>query len=196
MTTHRLIVAAATLVWSALVSAHCDTLDGPVVAAARVALDSGDASAVLVWVQERDDAEIRAALDRARKVRKAGGDAKELADRYFFETLVRVHRAGEGAPYTGLKPAGVIEPPVAAADGALRSGNLQPLANLIRQRTENGLHEHFEQVLAKAKYAPKDIKAGRAYASAYVEFVHYAERLFNAAEDLAPEHLAAPNREH
>jgi hypothetical protein len=37
-------------------------------------------------------------------VRKQSKEAKELADMYFFETLVRIHCAGEGAPYTGLKP--------------------------------------------------------------------------------------------
>jgi len=108
-------VLAVALAWSASASAHCDTLDGPVVSAARKALDSGNVNLVLVWVQKDDDAELRDAFQRARNVRKAGGEAKELADLYFFETLVRVHRAGEGAAYTGLKPAGAIEPPVAAA---------------------------------------------------------------------------------
>jgi hypothetical protein len=179
---------ATALAWAAPAQAHCDTLDGPVVAAARKALDSGNINLVLVWVQKNDDAGIRSAFQKVRNVRKAGGEAKELADLYFFETLVRVHRAGEGAPYTGLKPAGAIEPPVAAADGAIESGRLQGLAKLISDRTENGLHGHFEQVMAKRKYNPNDVEAGRAYATAYVEFVHYAERLYGAAEALAPEH--------
>ena len=41
--------------------------------------------------------------------------------------------------------------------------------------------------MAKRKYEPDDVEAGRAYSSAYVEFVHYAERLYNAAETQAPE---------
>ncbi|HSA88921.1 MAG TPA: DUF6448 family protein [Burkholderiales bacterium] len=179
---------AAALAWTAPAQAHCDTLDGPVVSAARQALDTGNASLVLVWVQKNDEAEIRNALQKARSVRKAGGEAKELADLYFFETLVRVHRAGEGAAYTGLKPAGTIEPPVAAADQAIENGKLQGLAKLIFDRTEKGLHSHFEQVMAKKKYNPNDVEAGRAYSSAYVEFVHYAERLYGAAETVAPEH--------
>ena len=191
---------AAALAWAAPAQAHCDTLDGPVVAAARKALDTGNANLVLVWVQKNDEAEIRNALQKARNVRKAGGEAKELADLYFFETLVRVHRAGEGAAYTGLKPAGTIEPPVAAADKAIETGKLQGLAKLIFDRTEKGLHEHFAQVTAKKKYNPNDVESGRAYASAYVEFVHYAERLYDAAETMAPEHAqkapAAPAHTH
>lgn len=108
---------------------------------------------------------------------------------YFFETLVRIHRAGEGAAYTGLKPAGMVEPPIAAADKAIETGKLQGLAKIISDRTEKGLHGHFDQVMAKKKYSPNDIEAGRAYTSAYVEFTHYAERLYNAAETMAPEHV-------
>ena len=172
---------------AAFARAHCDTLDGPVVAAARKALDSGNVDLALVWVQKGDETEIRNAFQSARNVRKAGGEARQLADRYFFETLVRVHRAGEGAPYTGLKPAGKVEPPVAAADQAIAGGKLQPLGRLVAERMEQGLHRHFDAVTAKKSYRPGDVASGRAYASAYVEFVHYAERLYDAAESMAPE---------
>lgn len=184
---------AVALAWSATASAHCDTLDGPVVAAARKSLDTGNPNFVLVWVQKNDEAEIRKAFQRARNVRKAGGEAKELADMYFFETLVRIHRAGEGAAYTGLKPAGEVEPPIAAADQAIETGNLQGLAKVISDRIEKGLHGHFDHVMAKKKYNPNDVEAGRAYSSAYVEFTHYAERLYNAAETMAPEHVQKPH---
>jgi len=188
-----LLFAAA---WAGPAAAHCDTLDGPVVAAARNALDTGNANLVLVWVQKKDEAEVRDAFHKTLNVRKAGGEARDLADRYFFETLVRVHRAGEGAAYTGLKPAGTIEPAVAAADKALASGKLQPLGSLFVVRMEKGLHGHFDAVLAKKKYDPNDVEAGRAYSSAYVEFVHYAERLYDAAETLAPEHVQKPASAH
>ena len=175
---------------------HCDTLDGPVVGAARKALSTGNVNLVLVWVQKKDDAEIRNAFDRTSKVRAAGGAARELADMYFFETLVRIHRAGEGADYTGLKPAGKIEPPVAAADKAIETGKLPELAKMINERTERGLHGHFEQVLAKRNYSANDVEAGRAYSSAYVEFVHYAERLYDAADSMAPEAAQAAPKAH
>jgi len=179
-------------------AAHCDTLDGPVVAAARKALDAGNASLVLLWVQKKDEAEIRKQFDKTIVVRKVSEQAKELADMYFFETLVRIHRAGEGAGYTGLKPAGKIEPPIAAADKSLETGKLQEVAQIISKRMEQGLHRHFEDVIKKKKYNPNDVAAGRAFASAYVEYTHYVERLYNAAETLAPEHVqkAAPALVH
>jgi hypothetical protein len=182
--------------WSGPALAHCDTLDGPVVAAARTALETGSVAPVLVWVQQADEAEIQRAFQQARSVRKAGGGAKDLADSYFFETLVRIHRAGEGAPYTGLKPAGQVEPAVAAADKAIETGKLQPLAKLVQGRIENGLHSHFDSVLAKKNYGAADVAAGRAYVGAYVEFVHYAERLYEAAGAAASEHAAVTPDRH
>jgi hypothetical protein len=188
---NALIAGAALLAaagWTAPAQAHCDTLDGPVVSAGRKALDSGNVNLALVWVQKQEEAEVRHAFDKARSVRKGGAEAKELADAYFFETLVRVHRAGEGAGFTGLKPAGTVEAPVAAADKAIETGNLQDLAKSISERTEAGLHGQFDRLMAKKKYAANDVEAGRAYTGAYVKFVHYAEELYDAGATPAPEH--------
>ena len=128
--------------------AHCDTLDGPVVSDARKALDTGNINHALVWIKAEGEKEVRDVFNKALAVRKAGGQARDLADAYFFETLVRFHRAGEGAPYTGLKPAGHIEPPVAAADKAIATGKLDDVAKLVAHRIEDGLQKHFDQVVA------------------------------------------------
>jgi len=195
----RLAAVAAIVAfgWATPAMSHCDTLDGPVVAAARKALDTGNVNLVLIWVQKKDDAEIRKHFEKTVAVRKAGGPAKELADMYFFETRVRIHRAGEGAGYTGLK-SGPVEPPIAAADKSLESGKLQEVAQLIMKRMEQGLHRNFENMMKKKKYNPNDVAAGRAFASAYVEYTHYVERLYDAGETLAPGHVqkVAPALSH
>ncbi len=186
-----IMVAAVGLAWGTGAQAHCDTLDGPVVNAARTALDAGNVTPVLGWVQKKDEPEIRDAFAKTLAVRKAGGAARELADTYFFETLVRVHRAGEGAPYTGLKPAGKPHPAVAAADKAIESGNLEGTAKLITGRVHDGLHKQFETVMAKKKYNPNDVAAARAYVAAYVPYVHYVERLYDAAQPGTAGHVPA-----
>src|SRR5687768_5192543 len=102
VTTIAAPIAAAALMLCAIpttASAHCDSLDGPVVKAAQQALASRDVRAVLIWVGAGDEAEIRSAFDQTLAVRELDPRARALADRYFFETVVRVHRAGEGAPY-------------------------------------------------------------------------------------------------
>ena len=192
------LVALLVLTWNRPVAAHCDTLDGPVVGAARRALDSGNINLVIIWVQNKDEAEIRNHFQKTVAVRKINAQAKDLADMYFFETLVRLHRAGEGAGYTGLKPAGKIEPPIAAADKALESGKLDGVVKLVSERMHAGLERHFKEVTSKKKYNPDDIAAGRAFASAYVEYTHYVERLYDAVETLAPGRVqeAAPGLAH
>lgn len=175
------VAAALALTWGSAAQAHCDTLDGPVVSQARRALDSGNVNLVLGWVQAKDEAEIRQAFEHAVAVRQHGGTATLLADHSFFEALVRVHRAGEGAPYTGLKPAGQIEPAVAAADRSIASGQLEPVARMIFDRAEHGLHDKFDRVQATRTYNPDDVQAARSHVDAYVDYVHYVERLHGAA---------------
>ncbi|HEX9049651.1 MAG TPA: DUF6448 family protein [Anaeromyxobacter sp.] len=162
--------------------AHCDSLDGPVVQTARKALESGKLNPVLAWVRSQDEAEIEAAFARARAVRKAGGEARDLADAWFFETLVRVHRAGEGAPYTGLKPAGT-DPGVAvrAADAAIEKGSPAEVEKLLAGSVREGLHARFAAVKGK-KRPGEDVAAGRAWVAAYVPFVHWVEGVHAAAE--------------
>lgn len=168
---------------SAKVFAHCDGLDGPVVTVAKKALETGDVNLVLIWVQKKDEAEIKKAFQKTLAVRKLNPEAKELADMYFFETLVRIHRAGEGAPYTGLKPAGRdLGPAIPAADKAIVDGKLEPLFKLLTDTIHNGLHEKFKDVMAKKNFKKDDVEAGRKYIEAYVLFIHYVEELHEAAK--------------
>ena len=98
--------------------AHCDTLDGPVIQDARKAIEAKDITPVLKWVKPHDEKAVRAAFKKVLAGTAKGHDA---AENLFFSTLVKIHRAGEGAPFSGLKPAGAVEPAVAEADKALVS---------------------------------------------------------------------------
>lgn len=185
------IALTASLLLVSPVSAHCDGLDGPVVAAARQALNSGDPNAILIWVQPRDEQEVRHAFAEAVAVRKLGPQARDMADRYLFETLVRLHRAGEGAPYTGLKPAGRdLGPAIPLADQAGDSGSDHDLAAFAVKEVEMGIHQKFADLQRKRDFRPDDLAAGREYVASYVAFVHYVEALHQAAEAGASGHYA------
>lgn len=173
-------VLFATLVSSPHVQAHCDSLDGPVIVDARAALEDGTPESVLKWVRAEDETTIRTAFAEARAVRSLSPAAMALADRWFFETLVRVHREGEGAPYTGLKPAGHAEPGIEAADEALHRGDLQPLIEQATQRVAAGLASRFQRVRDLAAHKDHSVAAGRAYVAAYVDFIHFAEAMIEA----------------
>lgn len=156
-------------------AAHCDSLDGPVVVAARAALESGDPDGVLVWVLPADEAVIKDAFRKTLEVRALGPKAAELADTWFFETLVRVHRAGEGAPYTGLKPAGSAEEVVKKLDASIEKGDIKELAGMIAGHAERSIRGKFEKVMDLKRAAGDSVEKGRDYVAAYVEFMHYVE---------------------
>ena len=169
----------ALLVWPNRAGAHCDTLDGPVVTEARLALMKGDVTPVLKWVDKESEEEVRTIFDKALAVRTKGAEVRELADLYFFENLVRLHRASEGEPYTGLKPAGHVESPIMAADKAIADGNVNNLAKETAQAVEKSIQMHFEKLMNTKETKDNSIEAGRKYVKAYVTFVHYVEELHN-----------------
>ena len=164
------------------VSAHCDGLDGPVVKAAIKALETENVNLVLIWVKKEFEDEIKNAFQKTLTVRKLSPEAKEMADMYFFETLVRLHRLGEGAPYTGLKPAGRdLGPAIPLADKSIEENSAKELLELLTDEVQNGLHQYFQNVISKKDYNPNDINAGREFIEAYVVFVHYVERIYESA---------------
>ncbi|ATD72429.1 MULTISPECIES: DUF6448 family protein [Gordonia] len=157
-------------------SAHCDTENGPAATDGRRALESGNVNIALKWVQPSDENEIRAAFDKVLRVRAAGGEAREVADRWFLETLVRVHRAGEGAGFTGLKPAGEgVTAQVAAADEALDLGSIEPLRGLVADDRWDELERRFDRAMALKGFDTDDLDAAREYMDAYVRYFKYAE---------------------
>jgi hypothetical protein len=176
------LAAAVTGLLSTQAGAHCDGMDGPVVKAAQAALASGDVDRVLIWVPKDDEAAIRRAFERTLSVRKLSPEARELADTYFFETLVRTHRAAEGAPFSGLMPAGRdLGPAIPAADRALASRDATPLANLLVEEMRTGLLERHRRALEAKAFPVEDVDAGRAYVETYVTFIHYVEGVHEAA---------------
>lgn len=156
--------------------AHCDTMEGPLIGDAKKAISENNVNIVLKWIQKANEAEIKDAFIQTMKVRVLSLDAEKLADKSFFETLVRIHRAGEGVPFTGVKPIGTpIDPKIAAADKAIAAGNLSPLNGLIPEKNRPELTERFNKVMSLKTFDVNDVKAGREYIEAYVQFFKFAE---------------------
>lgn len=161
--------------------AHCDSMDGPVVADAQRALAARDVTPVLKWIPAAEETEIRSAFDMTLAVRGESETARAVADRYFFETLIRVHRAAEGEGFTGLKPAGSVAPAIAAADQALQSGDVEPLADDLAAEIRHGVRTRFAEAWERRQMAENSVEQGRAYVAAYVQFTHFAENAAHLA---------------
>ena len=178
-----IVVTALTVILLPLGAlAHCDSMDGPVVKAAQNALATRNVNFVLIWVQKENESEVSDAFKQTLKVRRFGRDARLLADKYFFETIVRLHRAGEGEPYTGLKPAGTnIVPIIRLLDGAIDSGSAARLLNEVPIAAKADVEEQFRQVIGLKKYDINNFEAGRRYVKSYVTFIHHVEELYETS---------------
>src|SRR5665647_917977 len=183
----------------ATVQAHCDTAEGPAVKDGRKALATGNINYALKWIPADGEAELRDIFDKALRVRTLGVDAAELADRLFLETMVRIHRMGEGVGFTGIQPVGTrIDPVVTAADEAIAQGSDAVLLPMVPQERRAELDKRFHAVLAIKDFDVDDVAAGRRYLAAYVSFFKYAEgedhehhgheRLVHSAHDHGHEH--------
>jgi len=174
----RILMASA--IASLLVSpafAHCDSMDGPVVHDAQRAIEAQDVTPVLKWVTAADEDEIRAAFDMTLAVRGESDTAMQVADRYFYETLIRVHRASEGEGFTGLKPAGSVDPAIAAADKSVGGRQFEPHAEELASGVRHGVEERFRVAYEKRQTAEDSVEQGREYVEAYVQLTHFAEQV-------------------
>ncbi|MFG0284988.1 MAG: DUF6448 family protein [Phycisphaerales bacterium JB039] len=169
--------------------AHCDTMDGPIIPEALRALDSGDVRPLLKWIPEQEEGAIREAFDRARAVRDMGSDVQAMADQFFLETLIRIHRAGEGEPFTGIKPAGSAPPVFKAADDALASGSVDALADQVAQSVRDEIKRRFEAASLLRAGMDDSPEAGRAYVRQYVRYLHLVEAIDGL---LGEDHSGAP----
>ena len=189
------ILAARLLFGSQSAQAHCDSIDGPVAKAALAALDTGNVNLALPYAPATAESEIKAAFAQSLKVRALGPEAKTLADHAFIETAVRLHRDGEGAAYTGLKPAGIdYGPAIPAAERAIETGDLAQVKALLDEEVGHGLHAQFADVLetqkgVKEPKTPNDVSAARERVSAELGFMTYVEGLRQAVR-------GAPGHEH
>ncbi|HEX6312609.1 MAG TPA: DUF6448 family protein [Acidimicrobiia bacterium] len=170
---------------------HCDSLDGPVVTAARDALDTGDVEVVLPYVPEAGEPEVRDAFDLAARTRTLGDGAREVAERWFFETVVRVHRAGEGAPFTGLKPAGLdVGPVIPAAERSLETGSPAELSDIlctiVREEAERR-HRHVMELQARAG---DNVASARQYVQEMLGLQVWAHHLAGQAKADPHEHAS------
>jgi hypothetical protein len=174
--------------------AHCDSLDGPVAKAVEQALETGNVNPVLAYAPAAAEDEIRGAFERSRKVRALGPDARALADQAFMETVIRLHRAGENAPYTGLKPKGIdYGPVISAAEYAVQSGDLAKLKAALAEEIDHTLRERLAHVreLRNVSLEPKtagEVQHARERVSAELGFITFAESIRQTALGKGPEH--------
>jgi hypothetical protein len=182
-TLFALALALTTLPPAIPAEAHCDSVNGPVATAARQALAAGNVNLVLPYVKAEAEGELIGAFQQALGVRGLGPEAQTLADRYFMETAVRLHRAGEGAPYTGLKEEADVSPALAAAEQALQTGALEAIYAALNEAIRHEVARQHQAVLAAREHAAREgtVAAARERVEAELAFETFVDALYEAA---------------
>ncbi len=158
---------------------HCDAMDGPVVKAGIKALEAGNVNLIPPYVPKEGEEEVTRAFEKVIQVRKGGAVAREVADLYFFETVVRVHRAGEGAPFTGLKPAGLdVGPVIPVAEEAIETGSTDALLDLLSDMVRTEVKRRFEHMMHLKTHADRGVDEAREYVKAMLELQVYSHSLY------------------
>jgi len=131
------------------------------------ALDAQDVEIALAFVDEASEAEVRTIFEEVSEIRTLRATVREIADRLFTETVVRLHRASEGAPFTGLKPAGLDHGPVIpVAERAIRTGSPDELIGELTHEVEVEVKARLDRVLALRARAHEGLRPAREYTSA------------------------------
>ncbi|MCF8232198.1 MAG: DUF6448 family protein [Bacteroidales bacterium] len=162
--------------------AHCDRENGPVAVDAKEALKTGDFSKIAIWVGEEQEEELRDKFRKSLSVYQKGGESKELATEYFMSNAVRLHRAAEGMPFTGLKPAQAAAKDIQVAEKALITGNLDPVMDMFSSKMEDEAQKWFQKALEAKKNKDESVKAGREWANSYVKYIIYLHKLYQKIE--------------
>ncbi|HEY9168724.1 MAG TPA: DUF6448 family protein [Lutibacter sp.] len=177
-----LILFAILLFSSQATFAHCDSYDGPVIKDAVLALKTNDVNPVLKWITKDQENEITNLFHKTYKLRNGDKEVYEIVEKHFFETLVRLHRETEGAPYTGLKPAGSTKQIIQMTDETIKVSNVDGFLLKFNKHIEKAVREKYDKVLQLSKVKDNSTDLGREFVAAYVDYTHTIEALHDILE--------------
>lgn len=162
--------------------AHCDSYDGPVVVDAYKALETNNVGLILKWISKDQEAEIIPLFNKTHKLKGGDKEIYQIVEKHFLETLVRLHRETEGAPYTGLKPAGTTKPIVVLSDKAVTDRTVDDLVVKLNNHIEKVVREKFAEVYALYTLKDNSPEKGREFVKAYVDYTHTLEAIHDVLE--------------
>ena len=163
--------------------AHCDSYDGPVIKDAIKALETNNVKLVFKWITPEQEAEITGLFDKVQGLKNGDREIYSIVEKYFFETLVRLHRETEGAPYTGLKPVGTTKQIIVMSDKAIENNDIDKLLAQLNNHIGSVIREKYNKVATLDKVKDNSAEEGRAYVKAYVDYTHSLEALHDILEN-------------
>jgi hypothetical protein len=146
---------------------------------AKKALETGNVKFILPYVPKESEGEVIAAFNKVLPLHQQPNGAHDIADTFFFETVVRLHRAGEGAPYTGLKPAGLDEGPVIPiAEQAIETGSVEKLKKTLMDFIATEVEKRFEHMQHLKQHAEESVEDAREYVESMLGLQVWAHKVY------------------
>lgn len=162
--------------------AHCDSYDGPVIKDAIKALENNNVDLVLKWITPEQEKQIISLFNKTYALKSHDKEVYEIVEKHFFETLVRLHRETEGAPYTGLKPAGSTKQIIQMTDNALQEDDIEGFLIKLDNHLNTVVREKYQNVTELHKVKDNSAAQGRAFVKAYVDYTHTIEAIHHIIE--------------
>lgn len=164
-------------------SIYCDTMDGPIVTAAEIALEMENINYVLPFVKKEHETELKEAFEKSVIVRELSGEAAEIADYWFFETAVRLHMLGAGKPYSGIKQSGLNkEHIILKAQDAVENQDKTALEDLLLESLRDAIEKKYEITISKKDYDVNDTEAARNYLNSLFDLVEFSNEILKIIE--------------
>lgn len=172
-------------------SAHCDSYDGPTVKDAITALETKNVKLILKWITPEREGEIIKLFNKTYSLRSGDKEIYAIVEKHFLETLVRLHRESEGAPFTGLKAAGTTKPIINMSDQAIADRNIDSFITKFSNHLGKVIREKYAKVEMLDKVKDESPEQGRAFVAAYVDYTHTIEAIHDI---IAPEGGSAAHK--
>lgn len=158
-------------------SAHCDSYDGPTVKDALTALETNNVKLILKWITPEQEKEVIQLFNKTYSLKSGDKEIYAIVEKHFLETLVRLHRETEGAPFTGLKHAGTTKQIIKMSDQAISERNIDAFLAKFNNHIGKVIREKYAKVEMLDKVKNESSEKGREFVKAYVDYTHTIEAI-------------------
>ena len=155
-----------------------DVMQGPVVKAAKMSLETGNVNYVLIWLPEESENSIKNLLEKTCCKHSSKMNMQNQAYDWYFATVNRFFSASRSRDYLTVQFGGLSEKPlVLKVDKAIESGNFEEIRDIIPVSHEADAKQRFQHIMNMRNYPVNNIQSGRAYVSAFFDFARYVHNL-------------------
>jgi hypothetical protein len=146
--------------------------NGPVMRAAKMALETGNADHILIWVPEESENTLKNLLEKTCCERTTQRKARNHSIEWYLQTINRLHSEYYRPHDLNISTKTPEErKTILLVERACETGNFDEIATVMQITSDEEIRQRFNDVLNKSNYDMDNIAAGRAYVSAFTDFI-------------------------